>query len=531
MALGTLEEERLGEPLSVKGVFTTKRLLLLVLAIAFITHAWNAFHYPLYLSDEGIYQGQAWSVLREGRLSPYTYFYDHASFGWLVLAGWVAIIPGQFNALGDPINVGRALMVVLAVASTFFLFEVVRRYSKNVAAAFLAAFLFSMSPLAVYYQRQVLLDNFMVFWVLLGLYILARKDGRVTTAMGAGISFGLAMVSKENAVFLLPGFAYLMHRSIHEQSNKRFSASFWWFCASVPVVAYLLSAQIKRELFPTNLDFNLAKPPADHVSLLYTIWWQLHRTATGGQGAAFAELLHSSWLFKDGYFLLVGTIAMVVIVCLSFSAKHRDVPMIGAVTLAAGYVFYLSRSRLLDFYITPLIPLLALNIGLLYAYLTRSLRLKALALLTAGLVLFPVVLPSGYLYGRSDKGSLQLSDQYRLDLTTLQHQQVTWIRQNIPPDSRIIIDDDIWVALREGTPKFPNAHSHFKAAADPDVRDKVFKSNWENIDYVVLSNKMRQAMRLNNEGWILDGVDNHSKTVWKVTKGNVSLEIVEIEKS
>jgi len=39
---------------------------------ALITHAVNAFNYPLYLGDEGIYLEQAWAVIRAGALAPYT---------------------------------------------------------------------------------------------------------------------------------------------------------------------------------------------------------------------------------------------------------------------------------------------------------------------------------------------------------------------------------------------------------------------------------------------------------------------------
>ena len=60
-------------------------LLGLSLLSGAVTHAFNLFKYPLYITDEGIYIQQAWSVLREARLSPYTYFYDHAPAGWLAI--------------------------------------------------------------------------------------------------------------------------------------------------------------------------------------------------------------------------------------------------------------------------------------------------------------------------------------------------------------------------------------------------------------------------------------------------------------
>src|SRR2546428_12686330 len=97
-----------------------ERVLLLVsLLTGAISHSYHLFLYPLYITDEGIYMQQAWSVLREGQLSPYTYSYDHAPVGWLVLAGWVSILPHQFQAFGNSINTGRVLMLLVHIASVF----------------------------------------------------------------------------------------------------------------------------------------------------------------------------------------------------------------------------------------------------------------------------------------------------------------------------------------------------------------------------------------------------------------------------
>jgi 4-amino-4-deoxy-L-arabinose transferase-like glycosyltransferase len=504
-------------------------LLSLSLLIGLVTHGWNLFRYPLYLSDEGIYMQQAWSVLREGKLSPYTYFYDHAPMGWLTLAAWVAVIPGQFNSFGFPVNIGRVLMVIVHLGCVFLLFEVVRRYSRSMGAAFLATFLFNVSPLGVYFQRMVLLDNLMVFWVLVGLYILARKDGRVVTAMGAGMAFGLAVITKENAIFLLPGFGYLLHRSIVRQGNRRFSATFWWFAAGSPIAMYVLYAGLKNELMPAGMDFNLSSPPADHVSLAYTIWWQLNRNASGGQGTMFATLLNSSWMFKDRYLLIIGLVATVTSALLSVNKRNREMPLVGATLLTIGYGFYLTRSVLLDFYVAPLVPLLALNIGLLYGRLVRGAKTAAVALLTTCLCGMPLPYPHGYLVSyNSDGTKILIADQYRLHQTSIQLEQLAWIRANIPPQSRLIIDDDIWVALRDGTPAYPNAQSHFKAAGDPDIRDKIFHQDWHYVDYVVMSNKMRDALTRNNETWILEAIDQHGERAWQVDRGDVHLEIVKI---
>ncbi len=66
--------------------------MLALVGIGLVAHGLNMFHYPSFTlrDDEGIYAAQAWAVLRLGQLSPYTYFYDHAPGGWLLLAAWMA---------------------------------------------------------------------------------------------------------------------------------------------------------------------------------------------------------------------------------------------------------------------------------------------------------------------------------------------------------------------------------------------------------------------------------------------------------
>src|SRR5207249_9976677 len=120
--------------------YTNRALLGLSLLTGAITHGYNLFNYPLYITDEGIYIQQAWSVLREARLSPYTYFYDHAPAGWLAIASWVAVLPAQFQTFGSAIDTGRALMLLVHVISTFLLYRVTARFSGSLVAAVIAAF-------------------------------------------------------------------------------------------------------------------------------------------------------------------------------------------------------------------------------------------------------------------------------------------------------------------------------------------------------------------------------------------------------
>jgi 4-amino-4-deoxy-L-arabinose transferase-like glycosyltransferase len=529
-------------------------LLALSLLTGAISTGFNVFGYPLYVTDEGIYMQQAWSVLREARLSPYTYFYDHAPAGWLVIAGWAALLPSQLQTFGGAINTGRVLMVLVHLVSAYLLFAVSWRLSGTLVAAVVATFIFNLSPLALFYQRQVLLDNLMVTWVLLSFYLATHgahrsKTGdtsavpelRIVTAMGSGVAFGLAVLTKENAVFFLPALTYLLYTRLRSAVSFRFGLGFWCFSNVAIISVYFLYATLKNELFPSGFSFDLNNPPADHVSLLYTIWWQVHRSQGSllDTSSPVWRFSLGAWLPKDRFLLTAGGAAMFANIALGMwlretpSGRTLLVPGL----LAASYAFYLARgSQMLEFYVVPLVPFLAMNIGLLVGWLSGKLRswlpgpvwlAPAGALL--GVLLFHPGL--GYVLVIDEFGKVVPHDLYKLNLTASQARQVVFIRQNVPPDAKIVTDDDIWADLHDVRPFYKWAHPYTKAARDPDVRDKLFGKDWRNIDYIVLSNKMRDAMTLDNAdgsaNWIFAGLDN-SQQVWVEERGDVKLEVYRV---
>lgn len=519
-------------------------LLLFSLVSGAITHGWHLFQYPLYITDEGIYMEQAWSVLREGKLEPYTYFYDHAPAGWLLISGWVSILPFQFQTFGNAINTGRVLMLILHIISIYLLFQVTYRFAGRLSAPTIACFFFNFSPLAVYYQRQVLLDNIMVFWLLLSLYLVTRDDGRVLTIMLSGITFGIAVVTKENAIFFAPVIAYLLYHQVRQQPNYRFALGFWTYMSCSVISFYFLYATLKNELLPSHLNFNLNTTPTDHVSLLYTIWWQLHR----GQGSIldqssdFWKFGLGIWFPRDKYILILGSIATVLVLIIGVASRPKNRGYMVAALLSISYAIYLIRgSEMLEFYIVPQLPFLAMNLGILGSILlqplaklrptTISVSMQGIAILTlwAGL-LSPM---AGYYFVKDQYGKTVPHDLYKLNVTYMQTEQLAFIRAHIPPTARIIIDDDMWVQLHDVAPYYKWAHSHWKAASDPDVRDKLFGRNWQNIDYIVMSNQMLQAMELNNgdggENYILQALQ-HSVRIWDMKRGGIELQIYQVQK-
>lgn len=515
-----------------------KYALVAAMVSGLITHGYHLFEYPLYNTDEGIYVERAWSLIRESRVSPQTYVYDHAPAGWVVLSIWEWILPGHFETFGNPVNSGRVLMLILHVASVYFLFEIARKLSGGrLLAPVIATFIFDFSPLGIYYQRMVLLDNMMVFWMLLSIYLLLRNENRVFTGLWSGLTFGLAVITKENAIFFAPTIFYLLTRLVRGDPNRKFATMLWLFAASTPVLIYFLFATLKGELFPPGMDFSLSHTPQGHVSLLYEMWYQINRNRitlfTRG------SYLYTMWLSKDSFLIIGGTLAMFVCLYAGLRDKERNLSLLVAGTLAFEIAFYLARgSIILDFYVIPLIPMYALNIALVADQwgqrAGQGVARVVAACVAAGLMFIP---GAGYLivHGVHDgRHQLKLADVYYLPLTYLQNEQIAWVRAHIPPNARIISDDDIWVALHDIRPYYPYDQSHWEAASDPHIRDKMFHSDWRNIDYIVLSNGMEHAMVLNNgngqESWILDALKYHSTQVWQASRGAVKLYIYRVLK-
>jgi len=200
-----------------------------------------------------------------------------------------------------------------------------------------------------------------------------------------------------------------------------------------------------------------------------------------------------------------------------------------------SYGIYLARgSQMLEFYVVPLLPFLAMNIGLTLGWVLSRLPDLVRAVPVVALIGVFALNPTwGYILVVDQFGHTVPHDLYKLNQTGMQAEQLQWIRQNIPPDAKLIIDDDMWADLHDQKPYYKWAHSHYKAASDPDVRDRLFGKDWRNIDYIVMSNKMRDAMLLNNadggETWILQALD-HSQSVWSVEHGDVKLEIDRVNK-
>jgi endo-1,4-beta-D-glucanase Y/4-amino-4-deoxy-L-arabinose transferase-like glycosyltransferase len=462
-------------------------MVLVLVAVALLAHGLNMFHYPAFSfkDDEGIYMAQAWALLREGRLAPYTYFYDHAPGGWMLLAAWMGLTGGP-HTFGSAIDSGRVLMLLLHLAMTPLLYHVARKLGCGILAAALVTLLFSLSPLAIFYQRLVLLDTIMMFWILLSLDLLLDGWGRLSRVILSGVCFGLALLTKETAIVLLPALLFIAVQQRWEHQG-RFAIGGWVLPMLMVVSWYPLYAALKGELLPAGLEllpagqtgnFVAFRAAGSKVSLLDAVLWQ---AARGGGGLLnlnnqFWQLVRTEWLPRDAVLFAGGAIA--TLANLIRGIRNRRALVAGL--LGALPLFYLGRGGVVfDFYILLAIPFLCLNLGVLLAMLFARVSARVADILAVALV---VALAGGYYAS----GALLPLYQERPDQAA--YDAIAWVKQNVAADSKLIIRDDMWVDLHEpgmGGPAFPNAHSHWKVAADPAVRDGIFGGDWRSVDYLI----------------------------------------------
>src|SRR5215218_4362036 len=93
------------------GDWTSVLVALLSATVVAVVHARGMYTAPIRFDDEGTYVSQAQSLLDQGRLAPYTYWYDHPPLGWVLLAGWMGVA-GLLLDAPNLIGAGRQLMLV-----------------------------------------------------------------------------------------------------------------------------------------------------------------------------------------------------------------------------------------------------------------------------------------------------------------------------------------------------------------------------------------------------------------------------------
>lgn len=476
-------------------------VLLLGLAASFVAHAYNMFNYPRYELDEGTYMSSAWAIWN-GMITPYAYGYGHPPLAWMQIAAGLPLVGGFFT-FGTAINTGRVLMLFYAVGSSLLVYLITRKMSESRAAALLAMITFSLSPLAVAFQRQVFLDNIATFWMLLSLYFLVIGQSRLRYIVLSGVSLGVAFLSKEVFVLFIPVMIYGVW-IYTTKFQRKFSLVAFIYTVIAVCSAFVLMAVLKGELFPDYTSpFHLPWDHTRHLSMIGTF------TAQAKRGSSEGNVLDMWKAWMSGDFLLMIAAVLAPFANLFMGIWNRKQLFIAL--LAASFWLLLVRGGVvLSFYIIPLIPFIAINIAVGLNTILRSIaRLFYFDLMRSVLLIFLCLLLIPYYI-------IQGNYIYTLNPTSIQNQAITWVRANVPRNAVIITNS--WAEMDLKHPGglgvgnesgFPNTLVYAQVDDDATVYDSVLNQNADRIDYFIADSEMLTYITGDSQGKP-QGVDPNS---------------------
>jgi len=441
-------------------------------------HAYNMFNFPRFELDEGTYMANAWAIT-QGMLSPYSYGYGHPPLGWIQIAGWLQLTGGPFT-FGNALNSGRVFMLFYAAGSALLVYLIVRRMTGSRSAALLALAIFSFSPLSITYQRQVFLDNIATFWLLLSLYLLVSSNSRLKYIVGAALSFGIAVLSKEVVLVCFPALIYAAWL-FSTKFQRKFSMVVFVYAVIAAGSTFILLAVLKGELLPYGW---LPWDHHQHLSLLDTYIGQAQRSESKG---SFADSW-AIWIENDPFFIIASLAAPAFnLVYGWWNRKH----LMAALLLLSYWALLARGGQTLSFYIIPVIPLAAINVALavntILTWLVKVVRfdvVRAMLLIVALAAVVPYDIQ-------------ETSFRFYQHPTSAQEQAIAWIRENVPHNDFIVINSYPYLDLRlpggqgvgDGAP-FPHAEVYWSVAYDPVLYQKTLQNNWDRIDYIVADSEM-----------------------------------------
>jgi 4-amino-4-deoxy-L-arabinose transferase-like glycosyltransferase len=452
--------------------------IFLGLVASLIAHAYNMFNFPRYELDEGTYMASAWAIWN-GMLQPTAYGYGHPPLAWIQIAGGIPLTGGFFT-FGNAINTGRVIMLFYALGSGLLVYLITRHLSSSRSAGLLAMVMFSLSPLAVTYQRQIYLDNIATFWLLFSLYLLVVGKSRLIHLTLSAISLGIAILSKEVFALFIPAMIYAVW--LHTTTFQRKFAMVAFTYAVISVCsAFVLMATLKGELFPPGV---LPWDKSQHLSLIGTYLSQAQRGSNEGSFAG----SWANWLSGDIILMACAVIAPVLNLLVGWWNRKQLLMAL----LAISYWLLLVRGGVvLTFYIIPLVPLVVINVAMLVQSILKWVsRLFYFDLMRIVLILFAAILLVPYCF-------YQGGYNYSLHASSIQNEAMTWTNKNIPRNSVIICSTYMWLDLRlpggMGVGKgagFQNALIYDTAGSDPEIYEGILGNNWDRIDYFIADSQM-----------------------------------------
>lgn len=487
-----------------------------LLILKLVLHGYRLTQYPYFENDEATYTLRSLAFLDDGKFDIYTYWYDHAPAGWMLMSVWY-LITGKSYLLGSLLASGRVLMMIITFISTLLVYFIAKRIIQRRFYAFLAATLYIVSPLAIYFHRRVLLDNIMTLWMLATVYFLVGKRVSIRGSVLIGIFFGLAIMTKINAVFFAPAILFIIWMNSSKSlrlMNIVLSMGFTGLlCGLFPIYALL-----KGELFSVNPNPETGNFD-NGISLLDSLSYQSSRGHIDGiyfwnGQSQFMQALEQ-WYNKDQLMILLVGIALVGLTLFLFKKlrKSQSKIIMLCMSMLLMIAFMARGGVVLEFYFLSIfamaviaaVAILALPVTL---NLIKSKSIKVvyasfLALLLLGLQVYR--LPQNRVWSRNENANYLMA--------------ADWVDENIEKDA-LIASDNFATVLLKYQKGYKNLEYNWKFEYDPAIRAKI-NDDWKNIDYIVVTHEILKQIKQGETPFLKQAFD-HAELIADFTEGSTS---------
>ncbi len=462
-----------------RHIIRTNLVPLILVALGVSVASINLYNFPYFEGDEGIYTSRAWTFLKNGTLSTDTYWYDHPPAGWLLLSMWLFISRSE-TAFSSLLTSGRTFIFAIFGLNTLMTYLIGLKLTNSRLFALISPLLVVFSSIQLYFGRRILLDNLMLFWVLLTFTsLLYIQRPALRTGLSA-MFFAVAVLTKENAILFAIPFIWLQLTT----GQQKKTTLRWLGIALLIVSLYPLYAISRGEFLPNNYFENGGKP-----SLLSTLMYQASRGKTSifdTQNSSFLKNF-SRWAIEDPILIIGGLTATILNLIL---VKPKKLGSVLALFVIVQFAFLMRGGIVFEFYILPLLPFLAINIAFFLHTASSRLRLPAftIAVILVAVTIVTSLTVKGFNPFTEKQASAQLA-------------AIEWIMQNTDSGGIVITDSYAKADLYKRDNL--EIRSHFDAQYDWDFKQDVL-TNKKEITYLLITEQVEKDVKNAN----LDFVKN-----------------------
>jgi len=245
-----------------------RRNYLILISIYFIIHLSNLTLLPIF-NDESIYLDWAWRFTHiPGHL------YDSLLDSKQPLMIWLFAI--SENLFSDPLFAGRIVSVVIGAISLIGIYKIsLKLFSKN--TAFIAALLFSFTPIFVFFNRQALMESLIIcvgIWSFNALFNLLHNP-TIKNGLVLGAILGVGFLTKTSSLLyvfssiIVLSFYIFKHQKEKTKIIKSFTLSLVSFF-SINLILFI--NPIFYQTFSSNDRYSLSL--SEIISFPIDTWFQ-----------------------------------------------------------------------------------------------------------------------------------------------------------------------------------------------------------------------------------------------------------------